>query len=794
MHPGDAEITATTVSKGSGYVRSESSERTLKAREVPDYEQESAYSPPVMTDTSLIQQFQPLWAPGLGSSANQGKSFVLEKAAQASPGQPSESSTETLLVSASNLLTAPVEQTIANPHRDSATMGDFPKPPMLPNSSNDIPCEGKPLHGWQSSVYDTTPSAGRSVYVRPQHPKFYCESCGDFPNGFRGEHELRRHWDRCHHSVKKVWICTQPRSRTEWSPRKPLSDCKYCRQQKKYNVYYNAAAHLLRAHFNPRKRGRKAQGEQRVSRAGKAGDDWPSIDWLKANGWLQEIEMTWVPAVTHSVRSDIGEPSSKDFAASTGGRNALDVAGVTTERKLTECAQPQAAQALREGLAEKFVFTATANPNDHQHAAESLLAQYGTREWSGIGLSVSVLVASESGAPQTTATIPDSGYSSMAKENGAHAEMEVEDFSDSMSICTDNQESTLDTETKDRLASAFVDHLLESLQTTTDMKGQLPRIVPLLPTLLRDYAIAVRGHAHSGVQQGAAIFVRHQRRLIASHFERDVVVKPDCSDVPSLRDKIGLLWRDYDHEQVQNGMMDLDSGTESAATHESQPDWPPYEGGHADALTLLSEPSDSDTPGKNTHSTNSNCRDEPDRDTHDVVSVEPAVSAEVDRVIELPSGVELPEVRAFLTESDEYRLLLEWIKIAGKMMPTGATDRLMRDCISNALASSSSSNVGLSLQLQLQWSPRMFLREQFSTTRVDLRRVIVICGDIKTPQAFSVGEYCINMWPLVADTVLECMQTALDDAGLGRAGMRFAIQSQLSVYYTDTSQTSPRSP
>jgi hypothetical protein len=56
-------------------------------------------------------------------------------------------------------------------------------------------------------------------------------------------------------------------------------------------VYYNAAAHLRRAHFCPRKRGRKARGEERESRAGKAGGDWPPIEWLKANGWLQEIEV-----------------------------------------------------------------------------------------------------------------------------------------------------------------------------------------------------------------------------------------------------------------------------------------------------------------------------------------------------------------------------------------------------------------------------------------------------------------------------------------------------------------------
>jgi hypothetical protein len=56
-------------------------------------------------------------------------------------------------------------------------------------------------------------------------------------------------------------------------------------------MYYNAAAHLRRAHFCPRKRGRIAKIEERDIRAGKGGGDWPSIEWLKANGWLQEIEV-----------------------------------------------------------------------------------------------------------------------------------------------------------------------------------------------------------------------------------------------------------------------------------------------------------------------------------------------------------------------------------------------------------------------------------------------------------------------------------------------------------------------
>ncbi|KAK4959522.1 hypothetical protein LTR66_013081, partial [Elasticomyces elasticus] len=60
----------------------------------------------------------------------------------------------------------------------------------------------------------------------------------------------------------------------------------------RYAVYYNAAAHVRRAHFRPRKRGRRPKGEVRVGLGegeaeGRA--DEPKIEWLKKNGWLMEL-------------------------------------------------------------------------------------------------------------------------------------------------------------------------------------------------------------------------------------------------------------------------------------------------------------------------------------------------------------------------------------------------------------------------------------------------------------------------------------------------------------------------
>ncbi|KAK4545652.1 hypothetical protein LTR36_002605 [Oleoguttula mirabilis] len=181
-------------------------------------------------------------------------------------------------------------------HIDNARQSIAPKSlPDGPKSISDRKFDSKtrPLKP-QDPAFRRKEAISKTSYVRPQHPKLYCTLCQEYPCGFRGEHELRRHYDRAHAESRKVWICVEPTtaSKEGWWPAKPLGICKQCKQQKHYNVYYNAAAHLRRAHFCPRKRGRKARGEERESRAGKAGGDWPPIEWLKANGWLKEIEVT----------------------------------------------------------------------------------------------------------------------------------------------------------------------------------------------------------------------------------------------------------------------------------------------------------------------------------------------------------------------------------------------------------------------------------------------------------------------------------------------------------------------
>jgi len=90
----------------------------------------------------------------------------------------------------------------------------------------------------------------------------------------------------------KKWVCIEPPSgQGREKPVLPLSKCKACAtQKKKYGAYYNAAAHLRRAHFKPKSKGRNKSSkvEDSQKRGGKAGGDWPPMAELK--NWMKEVE------------------------------------------------------------------------------------------------------------------------------------------------------------------------------------------------------------------------------------------------------------------------------------------------------------------------------------------------------------------------------------------------------------------------------------------------------------------------------------------------------------------------
>ncbi|SPO05288.1 uncharacterized protein DNG_07975 [Cephalotrichum gorgonifer] len=176
------------------------------------------------------------------------------------------------------------------------------------------------------------PSTGKGQYQRPKHPKVYCDRCPG-SDGFRGEHELRRHVNSKHSATVVKYVCCDPAEsgvKAGVAAVNPLSKCKSCVANKQYGAYYNAAAHLRRAHFRKRaSRGRAAgkAGEETERRAGKGGGDWPPMEELKH--WMRKVHVRGNVIVGVETEDGSGTFAPQDIDLATyGNGGGLDYSGL----------------------------------------------------------------------------------------------------------------------------------------------------------------------------------------------------------------------------------------------------------------------------------------------------------------------------------------------------------------------------------------------------------------------------------------------------------------------------------
>ena len=130
-------------------------------------------------------------------------------------------------------------------------------------------------------------SVGHHPYVRPAHPRVYCPECTECHDGFRGDHELRRHMEREHAPTKKMWVIKDISEDKQF-----LSKCKACTSGKKYGQDYNAAAHLRRQHFNPQSGERRKRHQGSDQEQPSPTQKFTPPDMATLRNWMEEIEVT----------------------------------------------------------------------------------------------------------------------------------------------------------------------------------------------------------------------------------------------------------------------------------------------------------------------------------------------------------------------------------------------------------------------------------------------------------------------------------------------------------------------
>lgn len=140
-------------------------------------------------------------------------------------------------------------------------------------------------------------SAAKPSYTRPPHPRVKCKFCNESPDGFRGDHELRRHMEREHSRLRKMFVIKDVSEDGQF-----LAKCKACQSGKRYGQDYNAAAHLRRQHFS--------HGTDEKKKKGSFNTSYPDMAELRK--WMSEVEVVVDDAEYFTEESQATDVSKAD--------------------------------------------------------------------------------------------------------------------------------------------------------------------------------------------------------------------------------------------------------------------------------------------------------------------------------------------------------------------------------------------------------------------------------------------------------------------------------------------------
>ena len=415
-------------------------------------------------------------------------------------------------------------------------------PPPLPyltsrSDSNSYPAEwvnSTSFPGHQAPIHDALPPPPWGPSLSQWRPPLRCPDC---LITLREDHELQHHWENVHAPTKRVWICVQPEN-PPFQPKKSLDVCKMCKQGKQYNVDYNAAAHLRRAHFAPSKRGRRPRGEVETSATtlSTKRSRGPNVGALKAHGWLKEITVPNERSSPVAGNQDDGVNGYDADNVTVSGVDQMGVDVTLSHDRPNQTTQHVTAPTWMEYTMENVVLPPGAHTDsdgdiDSDDSTRDRTASLGQdnfppyipkpTEHTKLKPRVSELrnVNVETPGPGTPepcnmndilqlTSATDSGYGTGQSGSKMDGRSVAED--DTESIVTDGSQAPIQGEDKYLLEAVFAREMSDRFNTL--MQESFASRSDMATDLLYAFSVMIGKRASSLPQRGAASFVRRGRK------------------------------------------------------------------------------------------------------------------------------------------------------------------------------------------------------------------------------------------------------------------------------------------